>query len=247
MSTVGITSAATGFLGRDPRLGKMSRNTRHPQGFPHVSRNPHWGYGELSYDGRRRFWIGETVSRAALRRKPSTSTTATRSSCSSQGTGTARWRPRTSSHRYLWGPAVDQLLADEQLGGPNAGGHWTLTDNENTVRDLATYSNGTTTVVNHREFSAYGELLSQTNPQTGTCGGRLPLRLHGPGDEPFQHGPNDRRVTGMQNNDNRWYDAVTGRWLSQDPKAFWETFANLSQETVRTICKRIALPRLLCP
>ena len=26
-----------------------------------------------------------------------------------------------------------------------------------------------------------------------------------------------------------------------------KTYANLSQETVRNICKRLALPRLLCP
>jgi hypothetical protein len=75
------------------------------------------------------------------------------------------------------GPAADQLLADEQLTPVVGGGYdlsspgntfWALTDNENTVRDLATYSNGTTTVVNHRVFSAYGELLSQTNPQTNS-------------------------------------------------------------------------------
>ena len=26
-------------------------------------------------------------------------------------------------------------------------------------------------------------------------------------------------ATGLQNNDNRWYEAVTSRWLSQDPIA----------------------------
>ena len=49
------------------------------------------------------------------------------------------------SQRYLWGPAVDQLLAQETPGaavsglmqaGPVA---WALTDNQGTVRDLATY------------------------------------------------------------------------------------------------------------
>jgi hypothetical protein len=91
------------------------------------------------------------------------------SSAPASGEGAGVGLPFTASnlsHRYLWGPAVDQLLADEQVsnGLSQAGSVvWALTDNQNTVRDLATYSGGTTAVVNHRVFSAYGELLSQTN------------------------------------------------------------------------------------
>jgi RHS repeat-associated protein len=128
------------------------------------------------------------------------------------------------SHRYLWGPAVDQLLADEQVtNGLSQSGTvvWTFTDNENTVRDLATYSNGTTTVVNHREFSAYGELLSQTNtsvsPATVATVDCLFAYTGRALDE----------ATGLQNNDNRWYDATTGRWFSQDPIGFWGGTSNL--------------------
>ena len=48
------------------------------------------------------------------------------------------------TNRYLWGPAVDQILADEQVDW-NAGAHdydidqilWPLTDHQGTVRDLA--------------------------------------------------------------------------------------------------------------
>jgi RHS repeat-associated protein len=113
------------------------------------------------------------------------------------------------SHRYLWGPAVDQLLADEQLGsGLTQSGSvvWTLADNQNTVRDLATYDaqTNTTTVVNHRVFSAYGQLLSQSDPQAADC-------LFAYTGRPLD------QATGLQNNLNRWYDAITGRWLSQDP------------------------------
>ena len=112
------------------------------------------------------------------------------------------------SHRYLWGPAVDQLMADEQVS--NSGlVVWALTDNENTVRDLAVYNSqtNTTTIVNHQVFSAYGQMVGQTNPSslpTADC-------LFGYTGRPFD------AATGLQNNDNRWYDAVTGRWLSQDP------------------------------
>ena len=135
-------------------------------------------------------------------------------------TGTGNLAATDLSHRYLWGPAVDQLLADEQIGGPNAGVHWALTDNVNTVRDLATYDSGTqtTTVVNHREFSAYGQLLSQTNPSGGVAAVDCVFAYTGRAlDE----------ATGLQNNDNRWYEAITGRWLSQDPMGFKGRDANL--------------------
>jgi hypothetical protein len=40
--------------------------------------------------------------------------------------------------RYLWGPKVDQLLADEQVTSLAADGNvlWTLGDNQNTIRDV---------------------------------------------------------------------------------------------------------------
>ena len=80
------------------------------------------------------------------------------------------------SHRYLWGPAVDQLMADEQLNSATGGGysfharqHGLAADRQpehgprpgdiQSEREAAT-----TSVVNHRVFSAYGQLLSQTNP-----------------------------------------------------------------------------------
>ena len=46
---------------------------------------------------------------------------------------------------------------------------WPLADNLGTVRDLAESSNGVTSVVNHRVINAYGDVLSQTNPATGTA------------------------------------------------------------------------------
>ena len=121
------------------------------------------------------------------------------------------------SHRYLWGPAVDQLLADEQVSGLTSQGSvlWALTDNQNTVRDLATFNGSNTTVVNHRVFSAFGQLLSQNPSAAADClfafTGR-PMSVFS------ENGTG--AVTGLQNNGNRWYDAITGRWLSQDPIGF---------------------------
>jgi len=118
------------------------------------------------------------------------------------------------SHRYLWGPAVDQLMADEQTSGTTSTGTlWALTDNENTVRDLATYqagSPGTTAVVNHRVFSAYGQLVSQTDPTTA-C-------IFGYTGRPSSALTNTSGVTVVviQQSGFRWYDPATGGWLSED-------------------------------
>src|SRR5687767_6943683 len=40
----------------------------------------------------------------------------------------------TVEHRYLWGPAVDLLLADEDVADETV--RWALGDHQNTVRDL---------------------------------------------------------------------------------------------------------------
>ena len=56
------------------------------------------------------------------------------------------------SHRYLWGPGVDELFSDEQLlGAPQV--VWALGEELNTLGDLAVHSGGATSVVNHRVLS----------------------------------------------------------------------------------------------
>ena len=121
------------------------------------------------------------------------------------------------SHRYLWGPAVDQLLADEQVTNPQAPGNvlFALTDNQNTVRDLAQFNpqTATTSIVVHREFNSYGQLVSQTD--TGIH------ELFGYTGRPFD------QTTGLQNNLNRWYVTDVGWWLNQDPKGFVAGQTNL--------------------
>ncbi len=133
------------------------------------------------------------------------------------------------SHRYLWGSATDQLLSDEQLlpstSGGGAGGEGydltqpgtvvlPLTDNLGTVRDLAIcdLTSGTTTVVNHLDYNSFGVLLSQTNPPTGNIA--AVDCLFGFTGRAFDTN------TGLQNNDNRWYNASVGRWESPDPDGF---------------------------
>ncbi|GAB6188118.1 RHS repeat-associated core domain-containing protein [Thermopirellula anaerolimosa] len=113
--------------------------------------------------------------------------------------GDLRWR-------YLWGPVVDQILAEENVdNGANETVQWTLTDHLNTVRDIAKYNSqtGVTTVVNHLVYDAFGNVTSETNPAVDS------LFL-------FTARPFDPD-TGLQNNLNRWYDSRIGRWMSEDP------------------------------
>ncbi|MDD4271174.1 MAG: RHS repeat-associated core domain-containing protein, partial [Thermoguttaceae bacterium] len=113
------------------------------------------------------------------------------------------------SHRYLWGPAVDQILADEQVatGSPNDV-RWPMTDWQGTIRDVATYNAATnvTTIANHKVYEAFGKVHSESGPTVDTIFGFT-----------GRYFDDD---TGLQWNLNRWYDAVVGRWLSEDPIGF---------------------------
>ncbi|TWT29623.1 RHS repeat-associated core domain-containing protein [Blastopirellula retiformator] len=109
-------------------------------------------------------------------------------------------------HRMLWGAAVDQILADENDAGDV---HWMLTDNQNTVRDIAEYDDATdtTSIVNHIAYSVFGEVTSQTNSSLDALPFYYTARYF---DE----------ATGLQYNTNRWYNPELGRWMSQDPIGF---------------------------
>ena len=113
------------------------------------------------------------------------------------------------SHRYLWGLAVDQLLADETAdnGGPEDI-LWPLTDWQGTVRHLASYNaaTDTTTIANDKFYDAYGNVTSETNSTIDTL---------------FAYtGRFFDDDTGLQWNLNRWYDSGVGTWLSPDPIGF---------------------------
>ena len=123
------------------------------------------------------------------------------------------------SERYLWGPAVDQLLAQEAPQAATEGQttlnpgavDWALTDNQGTVRDMAVYNSttGATSIAMHSVYRSYGNLVSQSNPWAGSVA--AVDCLFGYTGCPFS------TATGLQYNDNRWYDPATQRWLSQDP------------------------------
>src|SRR5262249_54514505 len=121
--------------------------------------------------------------------------------------------------QHLWGAAVDQLLADEEVTSLASAGSviWPLADQEGTIRDLATHdpTTHTTRIATHRVYDSFGNLVSQTSAATD--------ELFGFTGRPFD------TATGLQYNLNRWYDPKTGRWISEDPIGFVAGDTNLSR------------------
>ena len=111
--------------------------------------------------------------------------------------------------RYLWGPAVDEILADEQVTSPTQPGitYWQLTDNQGSVRDILTYSSGVTTVADHIVYDSFGNVLSDSSSQTSN-----PVR-HAIG---FT-GQMQDSATGLDYFKARFYDPRTGQFISADP------------------------------
>ena len=116
------------------------------------------------------------------------------------------------SHRYLWGPAVDQLLADERTHLDGSGNIatqevlWPLTDNLGTVRDLARMDGTTTSVVDHIIYSAFGGVTSESNPAEGSL-------------FKFTARATDN-TTGIEFHDERVKIAGSADWMSEDPIGF---------------------------
>jgi RHS repeat-associated protein len=133
----------------------------------------------------------------------------------------------TSNHinlknRFLWGPQVDQLLADEQYGSTAGGASspasgpgntlWALADHLGTIRDIADFDTaanpGIFSIVNHRVFDSFGNLTSQTSSSASAS---IAFRYTG---KYFDS------LTGLSHHWNRWYDPKLGKWISEDPIGF---------------------------
>jgi RHS repeat-associated protein len=121
------------------------------------------------------------------------------------------------TRRYLWGPAVDQILADERATSLAAPEDilWPLTDHLNTTRDLAEYDSlgEETAIASHRVFDSFGNLISESDPAVATLLG-------------FTARPFDT-ATDLQWNLNRWYLSSLGVWMSEDPIGFAAGDGNL--------------------
>jgi len=115
--------------------------------------------------------------------------------------------------RYLYGAAVDQLLAQEDVTESISSADrvlWPLTDHLQTVRDLIDNS---ATLSEHYEYNSFGHLASGDSSLTRYLFTSREL-------DP---------ATGLQSNRARWYDAAVGRWLGEDPLSFAAADANLAR------------------
>ncbi len=111
------------------------------------------------------------------------------------------------SQRYLYGSAVDEILAVEDAAGDVL---WGLADHEGTIRDLV---DSTVTRVEHRKYDSFGQITSPA-PLTAD----FPFAFTG---RPFD------ADTGLYNYRARWYDPAVGRFVSLDPSGFGGGDANL--------------------
>ncbi|NEQ42461.1 MAG: RHS repeat-associated core domain-containing protein [Leptolyngbya sp. SIOISBB] len=113
----------------------------------------------------------------------------------------------TQTHRYLHGPNVDQILAEETADGTF---HWALTDHQGSVRDVIDNDGN---ILNRIVYDSFGQVTSETNP-----------------DFDFRFGYTGREqddATGLMYYRARYYDPAVGRFLSEDPIGFDAGDANL--------------------
>ncbi|MBY0588572.1 RHS repeat-associated core domain-containing protein [bacterium] len=116
-------------------------------------------------------------------------------------------------HRYLHGPKVDQILADEAFDestGAFIDTYWPITDHQGSVRDVLSAPGVRS---EHIRYSAFGQIVEVRNGSTidPTKTPTVSYAYTGREWDP---------ATSLQYNRNRWYDPSTGRWMSQDPIGF---------------------------
>ena len=111
------------------------------------------------------------------------------------------------AQRYLHGPAIDQVLAQDDGNGNVI---WHLTDHLRTVRDLVDNSSA---VVNHLTYDSFGNVITETD---STVDSRY-----------LYTGREFDEEIGLYYYRARYYNATTGRFLSEDPIRFSAGDVNL--------------------
>lgn len=114
------------------------------------------------------------------------------------------------SVRNLFGPGVDQVLAQEVIASAQT--RWLLADHLGTVRDIV---DDTSSVLNHILYDSYGNVISQTDSLITT--------------RYLFTGREFDVETGLYYYRARYYDAGIGRFISEDPIGFVSGDFNLTR------------------
>lgn len=120
----------------------------------------------------------------------------------SDGAGTAS--APVLDTRYLNGPAVDQILAEEDLAVASSTDvnrvHYMFGDQQGSVRDI---TDNAGTLKDHIFNDSYGKPFSETHPEIKHSYGYAGYFID--------------KVTGLARSWGRWYDPNTGSWTGIDP------------------------------
>jgi RHS repeat-associated protein len=109
---------------------------------------------------------------------------------------------------YVYGPEIDELLAIEVFTTGSPQTYYTIRDHQNTVWALV---NGSGIVVESYDYDAWGRVLAVR------AGDGTELARSAVGNRYLFQGREYSWDTGLYYFRARWYDPVTGRWLSPDP------------------------------
>jgi RHS repeat-associated protein len=113
----------------------------------------------------------------------------------------------TQTQRYLHGPQIDQVLAEETAAGDT---HWALTDHQGSVRDVIDDGGA---VLNHRVYDSFGQVTSESDPTVD-----------------FRFGYTGRELdaeTELMYYRARYFDPAAGTFVSEDPLGFGAGDENL--------------------
>ena len=109
--------------------------------------------------------------------------------------------------RRLFLNAVDAVIARISSGGTVA---WYLTDRLGSVRAIV---DSTGAIIDQINYDGFGNIISESNPSES--------------DRYLWTGREYDRVTGLQFNRARYYDPMTGRWITPDPSGIAAGDTNL--------------------
>jgi RHS repeat-associated protein len=120
------------------------------------------------------------------------------------------------TNRYLHGPGIDMILADEAFS-PTTGNfidtYWSLADHQGSVTSLVTHNAGTTSVAQRLAYTSFGSIGSIKDGQGNNV-------TAGPISRFAYTGREFDPETGDYYYRARYFDPQTGRFLSQDPIGF---------------------------